>query len=121
VSISVTFDRTSNAKEDIMPIVKELCSLPLPAEGLGGSLTPPGPSPIEGVGLDALFGGERGAKDVSINFTIGKMKFNRYLVTKAEPAFNKFTDDSEYPISVTIAFEFVSMWAATKNTPGGWC
>jgi uncharacterized protein YbdZ (MbtH family) len=48
------------------------------------------------------------------------MKFNRYLMVKAEPTFNKFSDDSGYPISVTIAFDFISMWAATKNIPGGW-
>jgi hypothetical protein len=48
------------------------------------------------------------------------MKFNRYLVVKAEPTFNKFTDDSGYPISATITFDFISMWAATKNTVWGW-
>jgi hypothetical protein len=121
VSIGVTFDRKSDAKNDIMNIVKDICSIPLPGEGgVGGSLVPPGPSPIEGIGLDALFGGATGTKDTYINFTIGNMKFNRYLMTKAEPTFSKFTDDSGYPISVTIALEFISMWAATKNVPWGW-
>jgi hypothetical protein len=120
VSISVTFDRISNAGNDIMQIVKNLCSLPLPGEGAGGNLVPPGPSPIEGIGLDALLNGASGTKDTCINFTIGNMKFNRYLVAKAEPTFNKFTDDSGYPISVTIALDLISMWAATKNTPHGW-
>jgi hypothetical protein len=115
VSIGVTFDRKSNAEKDIMEIVKDLCSLPLPGEGAGGNLIPPGPSPIEGIGIDAF-----GTSDTHINFSIGKMKFNRYLIVKAEPTFNKFTDDSEYPISVTIAFDFVSMWAATKLLVYGW-
>jgi hypothetical protein len=120
VSIGVTFDRKSNAEKDIMQIVRDLCSLPLPGEGDGGNLIPPGPSPIEGIGLEALIGGEKGTKDTYINFTIGNMKFNRYLIVKAEPTFNKFTDDSGYPISVTIAFDFISMWAATKETTSNW-
>jgi hypothetical protein len=120
VSIGVTFDRKSNAEKDIMAVVRNVCSLPLPEEGPGGNLTPPGPSPIEGIGLDALLGGATGASDVYINFTIGNMKFNRYLLVKAEPTFNKYTDDSGYPISATIAFEFISMWAASKNTVWNW-
>jgi hypothetical protein len=120
VSIGVTFDRKSNAENDIMQIVRDLCSLPLPGEGAGGNLIPPGPSPIEGIGLDALLGGATGTKDTYINFSIGKMKFNRYLIVKAEPTFNKFTDDSGYPISITIAFDFISMWAATKGTASNW-
>jgi hypothetical protein len=120
VSIGITFDRKSNAERDIMSIVRNICSIPLPQEGPGGNLTPPGPSPIEGIGLDALLGGATGTKDTYINFTIGNMKFNRYLLVKAEPTFNKFSDDSGYPISVTIQLDFISMWAATKNTPGGW-
>jgi hypothetical protein len=120
VSISVTFDRISNAEQDIMQIVRDLCSLPLPGEGAGGNLIPPGPSPIEGIGLDALFGGAKGTKDTYISFSIGKMKFNRYLVQKAEPTFNKFSDDSGYPISATISLDLISMWCATKGTPQGW-
>jgi hypothetical protein len=115
VSIGVTFDRKSNAEKDIMQVVKDLCSLPLPGEGAGGNLIPPGPSPIEGVGIDVF-----GSSDTHINFTIGNLKFNRFLIVKAEPTFNKFTDDSGYPISVTIAFDFISMWAATKSTIYGW-
>jgi hypothetical protein len=120
VSISVTFDRKCNAEKDIMKIVKDLCSLPLPGEESGGNLIPPGPSPIEGVGLDALLGGASGTDDRYVNFTIGNMKFNRYLLIKAEPTLNKYTDDSGYSISVTIALEFISMWAATKFIVQGW-
>jgi hypothetical protein len=120
VSISVTFDRKSNAEKDIMSLVRDVCSLPLPQEGPEGNLIPPGPSPIEGIGLDALLGGATGTKDTYINFSIGNMKFNRYLLVKAEPTFNKFTDDSGYPISVMIAFDFISMWAATKGTTSNW-
>jgi hypothetical protein len=120
VSIGVTFDRKSDAKKDIMEVVRDICSIPLPKEGPGGNLTPPGPSPVEGIGLDALTGGKSGATDVYVNFTIGNMKFNRYLLTKADPTFNKFTDDSGYPISVTIALNFISMWAATKSMVYNW-
>jgi hypothetical protein len=120
VTISVTFDRISNAEQDIMQIVRDLCSLPLPGENEGGNLVPPGPSPIEGIGLDQMFGGTAATTDKYINFTIGNMKFNRYLVQKAEPTFNRFSDDSGYPISATIALDLISMWCATKNTAQGW-
>jgi hypothetical protein len=121
VSIGVTFDRVSDAGKDIMSVVKHLCAIPLPGEGVLGNLIPPGPSVLEGVGLDALMDGKQGANtDTYVNFTIGNMTFNRYLMVKAEPTFNKFSDDSGYPISVTIAFDFISMWTATKNTPWGW-
>jgi hypothetical protein len=120
ISIGVTFDRKSNAKKDIMPVVQEFCKFPLPGEGPGGNLIPPGPSPIEGIGLDAIWGGSAGTKDTYINFTIGKMNFHRYIMTKAEPTFNKYSDDSEFPISVTIAFDFISMWAATKDMVANW-
>jgi hypothetical protein len=93
VSIGVTFDRKSNAEKDVMTVVRDVCSIPLPQEGPSGNLVPPGPSPIEGIGLDAIIGGAVGTKDSYINFTIGNMKFNRYLMVKAEPTFNKFTDD----------------------------
>jgi hypothetical protein len=120
ISIGVTFDRKSNSEKDIMPIVREFCKFPLPGEGVGGNLIPPGPSPIEGIGLDALWGGTAGATDTYINFTIGKINFNRFIMIKAEPTFNKYSDDSGFPISVTIAFDFISMWAATKDMVHGW-
>jgi hypothetical protein len=120
VSIGVTFDRKSNAGKDVMPVVRDICKIPLPGEGANGNLIPPGPSPLEAVGLKELQEGSQGVSDVYVNFTIGNMKFNRYLMTKAEPTFNKFTDDSGYPISVTIAFDFISMWAATKDVISNW-
>jgi hypothetical protein len=123
ISIGVAFDRITNAKEDIAPIVREFCKFPLPGEGLAGNLIPPGPSPIEGVGLDQIW--HKGASGVEnddrfINLTIGNMEFNRFLMTKAEPTFSKFSDASGYPISVIIAFEFISMWAATKTMIDDW-
>jgi hypothetical protein len=120
VALGITFDRKSNAGKDIMQIVRDLCSLPLPKEDDIGNLTPPGPSPIEGIGLDQIFGGTAATTDKYVNFTIGNMKFNRYLIVKAEPTFNKFTDDSGYPISVTISLDFISMWAATKSLAYNW-
>jgi len=118
--------RVSSAK--MMEIVKKFCSIPLPAEGLAGNLEPPGPSPIVGIGLDALISGkgEVEAKGY-VDVTIGSMKFNRLLMRKAEPTFNKYVDDDGYPISCRVSFDFISLWAATKemingnkNGIGGW-
>jgi hypothetical protein len=107
--------------KNVMDVIKRFCSIPLPAEQAGGMLVPPGPSPIEGIGLDAILRGEREA-NVSgyVNIIIGSMKFNRILMEGAEPTFSKYTDDSGYPVSCRVAFSFVSVWAATKSMVAGW-
>jgi hypothetical protein len=63
VTIGVAFDRILNANDEIMQVVKDLWALPLTGEGAGGNLIAPGPSPIEGIGLDALLGGITGTAD----------------------------------------------------------
>ena len=138
-SLNVEFHRTFNEPNDsskkevsgnnVMKVVKQFCRIPLPGETFGGTgaggaigmLEPPGPSPIEGIGLDAILGGEAGANIRGyVNVTIGKMTFDRLLMESAEPTFNKYTDDSEYPISCRVAFSFISIWAATKPTIDAW-
>jgi hypothetical protein len=121
----VPFSKNSGPQDvsgkNVMDTVKQFCSIPLPAELEGGMLVPPGPSPIEGIGLDALKGGAKGA-NVSgyVNITIGSMKFHRILMEGAEPTFSKYVDDSGYPISCRVAFTFVSVWAATKSMVKEW-
>ena len=136
-SINVEFHRVPLDNEgrqnvsgtNVMAVVKSFCSVPLPAERIGGMLEPPGPSPIEGIGLDALREGEeevriQGEAGVRIrgyvNVTIGSMRFNRLLMKKAEPTFSKYVDDSGYPISCRVAFDFISLWAATKDMVNRW-
>jgi hypothetical protein len=126
-NLNVEFHRTFNeagkqvSGEEVMKIVKKFCRIPLPDEPLDkvGMLEPPGPSPIEGIGLDAILGGEDGLKGY-INVNVGSMRFNRLLMESAEPTFSRYTDDSGYPISCRVAFSFVSLWAATKPTIDQW-
>lgn len=135
-SLNVEFHRTFNDPKNpevsgnkVMDVVKKFCRIPLPGETFGGTgvggaigmLEPPGPSPIEGIGLDAILGGAAGANIRGyVNVSIGNMKFNRLLMESAEPTFNKFSDDSGYPISCRVAFSFISIWAATKPTIDAW-
>jgi hypothetical protein len=128
-SINVEFHRVPLNKsgpqdvsgKNVMDIIKKFCSIPLPAETGGGMLIPPGPSPIEGIGLDAVSGGAKGANISGyVNLTIGAMKFNRILMESAEPTFSRYADNSGYPISCRVAFSFVSVWAATKSMVSGW-
>jgi len=132
-NINVDFHRTPLNKntgpqnvsgKNLMNIIKTFCAIPLPAESkdIPGMLIPPGPSPIEGIGLDRMVnGGEQGAKtDTYVNVTIGNINFNRLLLESAEPTFSKYTDDSNYPINCRVAFTFVSMWAATKKMIQDW-
>jgi hypothetical protein len=129
-NINVEFHRVPLSKNsgpqdvsgrNVLSIIKQFCAIPLPAETVTGMLIPPGPSPIEGIGLDALLGGAQGA-DVRgyVNLTLGSLKFKRILMDSAEPTFSKFVDDSGYPISCRVAFSFVSVWAATKSMIREW-
>jgi hypothetical protein len=134
-SLNVEFHRTFNdpdkpkdvSGENVMAIVRKLLQVPLPSENPLGNLTPPGPSPIEGIGLDALVEKIRGGSSVTnvnargiVDVTVGNMAFRRLLMRKAEPTFNKYTDDSGYPISCRVSFEFISIWAATQQMVSEW-
>jgi hypothetical protein len=128
-SLNVEFHRTfiENSKdvsgENVVKLVKRFLQIPLPSEGVGGNLIPPGPSPIEGIGLDELVSGDKGvnvdARGI-VDVTVGNMTFRRLLMRKAEPIFNKYVDDSGYPISCRVAFDFISIWAATQQMVGEW-
>jgi hypothetical protein len=127
-NLNVDFQRTINDKnkpevsgEKVMEVVKYFCKFPLPNDIGGGILEPPGPSAIAGLGIDELLEWDPGSgRSGFLNVTIGSMKFSRLLMESAEPTFNKFTDDSGYPISCRIVFSFVSLWAATKQSIDDW-
>jgi hypothetical protein len=130
-SLNVEFHRTFNDPDkpkdvsgaNVMEIVKSFLQVPLPSEGAGGNLIPPGPSPIEGIGLDELVSGGKGVNVNAhgiVDVIVGSMKFKRLLMRKAEPTFNKYVDDSGYPISCRVAFDFISIWTATQQMVLGW-
>jgi hypothetical protein len=129
-NINVEFHRVPLSKnsgpqdisgKNVLGIAKQFCAIPLPAETVAGMLVPPGPSPIEGIGLDAILGGAQGATVRGfVNLTLGSLRFRRILMDSAEPTFNKFVDDSGYSISCRIAFSFISVWAATKSMVQEW-
>jgi hypothetical protein len=134
-SLNVEFHRTFNdpdkpkdvSGENVMAIVRKFLQVPLPSEGPAGNLIPPGPSPIEGIGLDELVDSVTGGSSATnsgargiVNVTVGNMVFRRLLMRKAEPIFNKYTDDSGYPISCRVSFEFISIWAATHQMVSDW-
>jgi hypothetical protein len=133
-SLNVEFHRTLGAGlgkpakitgANVVGVVKSFLRVPLPSDdGLLGTLVPPGPSPIEGIGIDDLIAGKSGADNVKargiVNVQVGGMFFNRLLMRKAEPTFSKFVDDSSYPISCRVSFDFISIWAATSDMVSGW-
>ena len=110
--------------ENVMNTVKKLCAIALPKEhDLTGGwfLEPPGPSFIEGIGLDSLIKHNEGVDFRGIvDLTLGNFILRRMLMRKAEPTFSKYTDDSDYPISCRVAFDFISIWAATKQDIWRW-
>ena len=135
--ISIDFQRVplrpSDGKQLIsaakmIATVKELCSIPLPGDPTGaGMLVPPGPSLIEGIGIDEFFSFISGKDDPRsykqkgvVNVTIGSMHFRRLLMKSAEPTFSKYVDDSNYPISCRVSVEFISLWAASKEMVKEW-
>jgi hypothetical protein len=130
-SLNVEFHRTLGkdlgtpeeiSGKNVIEVVKNFLKVPLPQEdGIAHTLTAPGPSVIEGLGWSDILNEE---KDFSasgiVNVTIGGMKFRRLLMRKAEPTFSKYLDDSGYPISCRVAFDFISVWMATRETVDGW-
>lgn len=128
-----------NAAKNLMPLVRTFCSIPLPMEGyIGdvnlGNLIPPGPSLREGLGTDQFTSFlEANICDVDcidntyvregsgiVTVRLGSMTFSRLIMKSAEPTFNQVVDDSGYPISCRIAFQFTSIWAATNKTIEEW-
>lgn len=119
--------------EELMKKVQIICKLPLPFEGNGslqksiGNLIPPGPSFIQGVGIDAIIGAmspDETYADITggglVKVTLGNISFNRLILKTVEPTFSQTVDTSGYPISCRLAMQFTSIWAATNTTIDGW-
>lgn len=119
--------------KDLMEKVKIICKLPLPSEGDGtvqksiGNLIPPGPSFIQGVGIDAILGAMSPNKtyaDITggglVKVTLGNISFNRLILKTVEPTFSQAVDNSGYPISCRLSMQFTSIWAATNTTINEW-
>jgi len=133
-NLNIEFNRVQHSSDNkqvsaknMMGTVKRFCKIPLPGELPGGLLQPPGPSLIEGIGLDQLFSKITSIEDTRsadqmglVDVRVGAMLFRRLLMQKAEPTFSKFVDESGYPISCRVAFTFVSIWAATKSMVDMW-
>jgi hypothetical protein len=132
LSLNVEFHRTFNndsdapknvSGENVMKLVQKFLQVPLPSAEEGGNLIPPGPSPIEGIGLDELASGNNDANVAArgiVDVSVGNIKFKRMMMRKAEPTFSRYTDDSGYPISCRVAFDFISIWAATQQMISEW-
>lgn len=101
--------------KNVIDVVKRFCAIPLPAEGPLGNLTPPGPSVIEGITGNDLQSGKGVDASGLVTVKIGNMTFQRLIMLNAEPTFSQYCDDSGYPIDCRIAFNFKTMWAATKQ------
>ena len=124
LQITVEFHRLSIPGEgdvdevsgrNVVEAVKKICRIPLPEEGFGGNLKPPGPSIIEGI-----TGLQNNSEEGSVTLRIGSFVFPLLLLVSAVPQFSMYADSSGYPISCKVAMNFESLWAATKNLVDAW-
>ena len=128
-SLSVGLYMETNALLDVVEPMKRLMKLPVPTEGLGGTLIPPGPNVITAIAdaaenVNASTGGlfsslsdfassqEEGFSLVSVN--VEKIiHFSKTVVKKAEPTFSIETDTNGYPIWGKIMLDFSTLFIAT--------
>jgi hypothetical protein len=138
IQFSLEFHYTYNAREEVVVPVKRLCRLPLPGEGLGGNLIPPGPSILEAISgtkasntppssdtpaqLDPEIDeeGTRSTADTYVNIQVGGMLFMGCVVESAEPTFSKYVDENNAPIYARVAITASTMYTATKESISGW-
>lgn len=101
-----------NAFEQVYKPILELMQLPLPGEGSGGNLIPPGASLLE------LFK-EEGNKNLSketISVQLANILYiPSAIILKAEPTFSNETDDNDYPIWGKISLDIQSIYSATRE------
>ena len=131
LQFSLEFHYTYNAREEVVIPIRRLVALPLPGEGLGGNLIPPGPSVIEAIAgtnqsntppsnnaavLENSEDAGAVGLDSYVNITIGGMVFLGCIVTHAEPTFSKFVDENNCPIYGRVAITATTMYSATKDT-----
>lgn len=139
MSLSAEFSYTYNATEEVEKPVEALCELCLPGASRFGNIQIPGPSIADAIGgefpntvpssyygkpinvedkEDA--GTEENAVDKYVNIVIGHKTFLGWLITRAEPTYSKFHDETGGSIYCRVAIEARSMFTATKNDMRAW-
>jgi len=58
--------------------------------------------------------------DTYVNIVIGGMEFLGWVITRAEPTYSKYFDESGAPIYARVALEAKSVHTATKNDMRSW-
>jgi hypothetical protein len=138
LQFSLEFHYTYDAHAEVIVPVKRLCKLPLPGEGLGGNLIPPGPSVLEAIAgtnasnvppgsdipanqsPDVDEEGTKSTADTYVNIRVGSMLFMGCIVQSAEPTFSKYVDEDNVPIYARVAVVASTMYSATKESINGW-
>ena len=131
LQFSLEFHYTYSGYEEVVAPIRRLCKIPLPGEGIGGNLIPPGPSVLEAIGgpsssnvspsgdapapEDIDEEGTRKSADTYVNISVGGMDFEGCILKQAEPTFSKYVDEEDHPIYGRVAITAITMYTATKE------
>lgn len=98
-----------NPRIQVYEPIMELCKIPLPSEGSGGTLVPPGPTLID-------FLGDVSKNPDMFSLSIGKILYlPQIIIKKAEPTFSTETDAEGYPIWGKVQLDIQTINIATRQ------
>jgi hypothetical protein len=99
-----------------MEPAKALMRIPLPTEGGGLGLTPPGPSVLEVFSENGVSSGRETVAGKQLSMFIGNtIWMKKMIVTSVEPTFSAETDEDDYPIWCKLKIDISSIYTATSN------
>lgn len=111
VSMQLEFiaSEEGQALRDVVTPVRTLMKMLLPGKA-GYVLTPPGPDPLNALGARIK------SNEEVITVTVGKfLRFNRVIVTDAQPTFKGIVDSTGLPLRASVSFEFRTSKIITKQ------
>lgn len=113
MSLTVGLYMKQNAFNDVIQPAKALMRLPLPSEGAGGVLVPPGPSILEALSENSE---SRFSEGRVISVRIGNIVYlQRVIITKVEPTMSNEVDEEGHPIWIKLAIDIQTLYTATTK------
>lgn len=106
-----------DAFEEVKKPIFELMKMTLPKEGVGGSLTMPGPSPLSALKGTFAEGKVEEKVDIkSISLDLGGIIYlPEIIVKKVDPTFSVETDDKGNPIWGQVSIDIQTLFTATSK------
>jgi len=100
IPLTLNFDATESALEDVYRPITALCMMALPINSAGGMLTPPGPT-------GGLWGAVTSRQGYGVDVRVGRMMlFKDCIISAASETFDTRLDKDGFPISGQVECTF---------------